>query len=111
MANPNVTVLTPANFEAEVLRSPLPVLVDFWGKRCPPCIHLAPIIDEIADERAGRAKIAKLDVEVEGNLELAGQYHVKSLPTLIFFKDGQPIGQLVGRKSKAEVLGKLDGLA
>jgi thioredoxin 1 len=110
MASPNVINLTTSNFQAEVLNSQVPVLVDFWAPWCGPCIQLAPIIDEIANERAGKVKVAKMDVAVEENQALAGQYHVSSIPALIFFKGGQPVGQLVGRKPKAEILSKLDGL-
>ncbi len=109
MANPNVINLTDANFATEVLNSPLPVLVDFWAPWCGPCIQLSPVIDEIANERVGKAKVAK--VNVDESPALAGQFRVNSIPALIFFKGGQPAGQLVGRQPKSEILSKLDGLA
>lgn len=109
MANPNVINLTDANFASEVLNSPVPVLVDFWAPWCGPCIQLSPVIDEIANERAGKAKVGK--VNVDESPALAGQFRVNSIPALIFFKGGQPAGQLVGRQPKAEILNKLDGLA
>ncbi len=109
MANSNVINLTESNFSAEVSQSTVPVLVDFWAPWCGPCIQLSPVIDEIANERAGKAKIAKVNVDEQP--ALAGQFRVNSIPALIFFKGGQPVGQLVGRQPKAEILNKLDGLA
>jgi thioredoxin 1 len=109
MANSNVIQLTESNFTDEVTKSEVPVLVDFWAPWCGPCIQLSPVIDEIANERAGKAKVAK--VNVDEHPALAGQFRVNSIPALIFFKGGQPVGQLVGRQPKAEILNKLDGLA
>ena len=109
MANPNVLVLTEANFTDEVLNSAVPVLVDFWAPWCGPCIQLSPVIDEIATERVGAAKVGKVNVDESPGL--AGQFRVNSIPALIFFKGGQPAGQLVGRQPKAEILSKLDSLA
>lgn len=108
MANPNVLNLTEANFASEVLNSTVPVLVDFWAPWCGPCIQLSPVIDEIANERLGKAKICK--VNVDESPALAGQFRVNSIPALIFFKGGQPAGQLAGRQPKAEILNKLDSL-
>jgi thioredoxin 1 len=109
MANSNVINLTESNFSDEVTKSSVPVLVDFWAPWCGPCIQLSPVIDEIANERAGKAKVAK--VNVDENSALASQFRVNSIPALIFFKGGQPVGQLVGRQPKAEILSKLDSLA
>lgn len=109
MASPNVINLTESNFSAEVLESTVPVLVDFWAPWCGPCIQLSPVIDEIANERTGKAKVAK--VNVDENQTLAGKFRVNSIPALIFFKGGQAVGQLVGRQPKAEILSKLDSLA
>jgi thioredoxin 1 len=108
MASENVLTLTEANFQSEVLNSPVPVLVDFWAPWCGPCIQLAPVIDEIANERAGKAKVGKVNIEdAQG---LATQFRVTGIPALIFFKNGQPVGQLVGRQPKAQILSKLDTL-
>ncbi len=107
--NPNVVTLTDANFQAEVLNSAVPVLVDFWAPWCGPCIQLSPLIDEIANERVGKAKVGK--VNVDEAQALAAQYRITGIPALIFFKGGQPVGQLVGRQPKAEILSKLDAIA
>ena len=109
MANSNVLQITAANFDAEVLKSPVPVLVDFWAPWCGPCVQLSPVIDEIANETAGKAKVAKINVDESP--ALAGQFRVNSIPALIFFKNGEPAGQLVGRQPKAEILNKLNALA
>lgn len=109
MAGSNVVNLNESNFAAEVLQSSVPVLVDFWAPWCGPCIQLSPVIDEIANERTGKAKVAK--VNVDESPALAGQFRVNSIPALIFFKGGQPVGQLVGRQPKAEILTKLDSFA
>jgi len=109
MANANVVTVTDANFEAEVLKSGIPVLVDFWAPWCGPCVQLSPVIDEIATAKAGAAKVAKLNVDE--NQQVAARYRINSIPALLFFKDGQVQGQLVGRQGKTEIVAKLDALA
>ena len=109
MASPNVLSLTDSTFDDKVGKSTLPVLVDFWAPWCGPCVQLSPVIDEIANERVGKAIVAKVNVDESPGL--AGKFRVNSIPALLFFKGGQPVAQLVGRQPKAEILSKLDGLA
>jgi thioredoxin 1 len=109
MASPNVVTVTDANFDTEVLKSDKPVLVDFWAPWCGPCVQLSPVIDEIATAKAGAAKVAK--VNVDENQQVAARYRINSIPALLFFKDGQVQGQLVGRQPKNEIVAKLDSLA
>ncbi|MEA3213717.1 MAG: thioredoxin 1 [Chthoniobacter sp.] len=109
MASANVVTVTDANFEAEVLKSDLPVLVDFWAPWCGPCVQLGPVIDEIADAKAGVAKVAK--VNIDENLATPGRFRINSIPALLFFKDGEVRDQLVGRAPKADIVAKLDALA
>ena len=100
--------LTDQNFEEEVLNSDVPVLVDFWATWCGPCRIIAPVIIELAEEFKGRAKVAKLDVD--HNPATAQNYGVRSIPTLLFFKDGVVVDQLIGAAPKRELTGKLDTL-
>ncbi|NLI60533.1 MAG: thioredoxin [Clostridiales bacterium] len=102
MANEKVLNLDSENFEEEVLNSNLPVLVDFWASWCGPCKMIAPIIDQLADDFKGKAKIAKVNVDEER--DLASKYRVMSIPTLILFKDGQVVDQLMGARPKAELV-------
>ena len=100
---------TDANFEAEVLNSDQPVLVDFWATWCGPCRTIAPTIEEIASEYDGKAKVVKLDVD--NNPQTAMKYGIRSIPSLLFFKDGKPVDQMVGVVPKRILAEKLDTLA
>ena len=94
----NVQELNDGSFDAEVLQSSQPVLVDFWAPTCPPCRVIAPIIEELAGENADAVKFAKIDVS--DNPQAATRYHVMNIPTLIFFKDGEEVERIVGAKPK-----------
>lgn len=92
--------LTSSNFEAEVLNSTLPVLVDFWAVWCGPCRTIAPIIEELAKEYEGKIKVGK--VNVDENNDLASQYGIMSIPTIKFFKDGKIAGEVIGAAPKTQ---------
>lgn len=97
----SVVTITKANFEQEVVNSDIPVLVDFWAPWCGPCRMMAPIVDEIAEEKAGQVKVAKIDIDQEP--ELAMQFGVMSIPTLIVFKQGAVAQKSVGLQPKNAV--------
>ena len=96
------------NFESLVLKSDKPVLVDFWAEWCGPCKALAPVLDEIATEMNEKATVVK--VNVDESSELAQKYGIRGIPTLIFFKDGEVKGTLVGNQPKAEILKSINSL-
>ena len=100
--------VTDANFEDEVVQSAVPVLVDFWAPWCPPCRMLSPVVEEIASEKAGVAKVAK--VNVDENQDLARRFKVQSIPLLLFFKNGQVADQMLGAANKKTLLNKLEAL-
>lgn len=99
--------ITASNFETEVLQSSVPVLVDFWATWCGPCKMVSPIIDQIATETAGSAKVCKVDVDDEGNRDLVSRYNIRSIPTLLFFKDGRVVDTIVGATSKDNIVAHL----
>ncbi len=109
MAATNMLTFNSGNFEQEVLKSTAPVLVDFWAEWCGPCKMVAPILDELAGEYAGRVKMGK--VNVDEAQDLAAEYGIRAIPTMLLFKDGQVVEQIVGLRSKPDLKSKLDGVA
>lgn len=106
MAGQNTMTFTDANFQTEVLDSDKPVLVDFWAEWCGPCKMLGPVLDELATEYTGKARIAK--VNIDDHQDLAAQFGIRAIPTLLLFKGGQVIEQVVGLKSKRDLKSSLD---
>ena len=106
MASASTIIATTENFPTEVLASTQPVLVDFWAPWCGPCKMIAPVLDELATEYADKARNVK--VNIEDHQDLAGQYNVRAIPTLLLFKGGQVIEQMVGMKSKRDLKLSLD---
>ena len=101
MAAQNVLTATDSNFEAEVLKSSTPVLVDFWAEWCGPCKTLGPTSDELATEFAGKIKVAKMNVDENPNVP--GNFKIRGIPTLLLFKNGQIVDQLVGAHPKGSI--------
>ena len=97
----NIITLNDTNFDEEVVHSSLPALVDFWAAWCGPCKMIAPTIEELAAEYAGKVKIGKVDVD--HNPQTASRYSIRSIPSLLLFKNGNVLEQLVGVKPKAEI--------
>ena len=106
MSAPNIVTLTKESFAKEVLESPQPVLVDFWAEWCGPCKMLGPILDELAGEYEGRVRIGK--VNIDEHQELATQFGISSIPTLLLFRKGQVANQIVGLRSKRELKAALE---
>ena len=100
-----ISTLTDIIFDEEIGSASEPVIVDFWAEWCGPCKMISPILEEIATEQAGKVKVAKLNVD--DNPDAARRYEVMSIPTLIVFRDGQPVKRLIGAKGKGQLLQEL----
>jgi thioredoxin 1 len=106
MAGANTLTFDESNFEAEVLKADVPVLVDFWAQWCGPCLMVAPTIDELATAYHGRAKVGKVDVDTAAGL--ASRYGVQNIPTVLVFHQGQQVERIVGAKHKRDYQAALD---
>ena len=106
--NAKYVTVTGENFEKEVLQSKQPVLVDFWAEWCAPCRVIGPVVEELAADFEGIAKVAKLDIDA--NPEIAARFGVRSIPTLLFFKDGQVVDRSIGVVPQEELANKLNAL-
>ncbi len=109
MENSGAINLDESNFEREVTRSDKPVLVDFWAQWCGPCKLIAPLLDEIATEKAGAIKVGK--VNVDENQSLSSKFNIRAIPSLLFFKNGQLRDQVTGMTSKKDLLSRIEALA
>jgi thioredoxin 1 len=109
MSSPNIITLTKDNFDQQVLKSITPVLVDFWAEWCGPCKMIAPILDELSDEYAGKVSIGKVNIDDQQNL--ATEYGVRAIPTLLLFQNGQVAEQIVGLRSKRDLKASFDKVA
>jgi thioredoxin 1 len=107
MAGANTLTFTDAGWDTEVLNSEVPVLVDFWAEWCGPCRMMSPTVDAVADAYVGRVKVGKLNVDENGATGM--RYNVRGIPTLLLFKGGKVVEQIVGAKGKADLHKMLDG--
>ena len=108
MENSAVIKLDESNFDRELTQDDKPVIVDFWAEWCGPCKMIAPLLDEVAREKAGTVKVAK--VNVDENQSLSFKYNIRAIPALLFFKNGQLRDQVTGVTSKKDLLSRLDAL-
>jgi thioredoxin 1 len=108
MENSETITLNESNFDRELTQDDKPMIVDFWAEWCGPCKMIAPLLDEIAREKAGAVKVAK--VNVDDNQSLSFKYNIRAIPALLFFKNGQLRDQVIGVTSKKDLLNRIDAL-
>ncbi len=101
-----ISDLTDAGFESDVVKNTTPTLVDFWAEWCAPCKALTPVVEQVADEYGGRLNVGKMNIDEEP--ETAGKYAVRAIPTLLLFKDGDVVDQIVGLVTKGKIIEMLD---
>ncbi len=106
MAGKDIMEITDSNFDAEVLASPIPVLVDFWAPWCGPCRAIAPVIEELCGEYAGKLKVAKCNVD--DNPKTPSRFGIRAIPTLIIFKDGNVSEQITGAVARSQITAAID---
>ena len=109
MENSETITLNESNFDRELTQDDKPMIVDFWAEWCGPCKMIAPLLDEIAREKAGAVKVAKVNVDY--NQSLSFKYNIRAIPALLFFKNGQLRDQVIGVTSKKDLLSRLEALA
>lgn len=110
MASNNIVTVSSSNFDSEISQSTTPVLVDFWAEWCGPCKMIAPVLNELAEEYAGKAKIAKVNIDDGDNAQVAARFNIQSIPTFLMFKGGQVVAQFVGISGgKPKLKSLLDG--
>ncbi len=109
MASEDVIVLNEGNFEEEVIKASVPVLVDFWAVWCGPCSMIAPVVEEVAKEMKGKVKVGKVNVDEAPGL--AGRFGIRAIPTLLVFKDGEVKDQIIGVQPKAAIVAALKRVA
>jgi thioredoxin len=109
MENSDIITLNESNFDRELTQDDKPIIVDFWAEWCGPCKMISPLLDEIAREKAGALKIAK--VNVDENQSLSFKYNIRAIPALLFFKNGQLRDQVIGVTSKKDLLSRVEALA
>ncbi|MDE2126893.1 MAG: thioredoxin [Armatimonadetes bacterium] len=104
----SAAAVTKGDFEEEVLKSPIPVMVDFWAIWCGPCKQIAPAVDDLATEYAGKLKVLKVNVDEEQ--EISERYGIQSIPTLLFFKDGKQVDRIMGAYPRRQIAAKIDSV-